>query len=332
MGQGRLRARFAAMAAGVVAAAMGGPIGAQQTGPTSADPEANIVEALVVTARRPAPAWWRVRDEATGSTVWILGVLDTPIPPDVAWRRQELDERLKGAKALITGAQLHAGLEDIFGFFKLWSMIRTDDMEAGLDPALRARFVADRAALSQGPERYAHWRPMIAGSVLLREARPAGSHDVGRQVRAEAGKAGVPAKPAGIYDFMPFARMALSSMTPVTEGACLSAALDDVEAGAGVVRRAAEGWARGDVATALTAPRRFDRCLLLMAGGPELWARSNDDLAGAIAEQLKTPGKAVAVAPLRRLLAKDGLIDALKARGLRVIGPDEDADDVGGGG
>ena len=36
------------------------------------DPEANIVEELVVVARHPAPAWWRV--ERGGSTVWIRRV------------------------------------------------------------------------------------------------------------------------------------------------------------------------------------------------------------------------------------------------------------------
>jgi hypothetical protein len=58
-----------------------------------------------------------------------------------------------------------------------------------------------------------------------------------------------------------------------------------------------------------------------MPGGPDLWRRSTDDQADAIVKALETPGHAVAVAPLRRLLAKDGLIDTLTARGLKVIGP-----------
>jgi uncharacterized protein YbaP (TraB family) len=304
-----------ATAAAVTAAAPAQP----RPSPLPADPEGNIVEELVVTARHPAPAWWRVEKE--GSTVWILGVLDTPLPPDVTWRREELDQRLEGASGLITGAQPHAGLEDIVGLIRLWSMLRTDDMEAALDPALRARFVADRTKLGKGPEPYAHWRPMIAGQVLLRDTRPAGSRDLGRQIRAEAGKRGVPARPAGEYDFVPFAKTALASLTPQSEGQCLAAALDDAEAGADAFRAAAVGWARGDVAAALKAPRRFDRCLLLMAGGPQLWRRSTDDLAEAIARSLETPGHAVAIVALRRLLARDGVVDTLKARGLKVVGP-----------
>jgi len=288
--------------------------------PNVADPEANVVEELVVVARHPAPAWWRV--EKDGSVVWILGVLDTPIPKDMTWRRRELDEHLKGASALITGPRLHAGLEDIFGLFKLYGMLRTQDMEASLDPATRARFVADREKLGKDAERYAHWRPMIAGQLLLRDTRPEAMVDIGRQVRAEAGKAETPVKAAGEYDFIPFAKTALSSLTPTSEGECLNAALDDAEVDPAVYRKAAAGWARGDVGAALTAPRRFDRCLLLMAGGPELWRRSTDDLADAITAALGTPGHAVATVPLRRLVAKDGLIESLKARGLTVVGPD----------
>lgn len=316
----RLRAGLAAVGLALAIAAPG--CAAAQAPAAAGDPEANIVEEMVVVSRHPAPAWWRV--EAGGSTVWILGVLDVPLPKDVTWRKRELDARLEGASALIVAPRLHAGLEDIFGLFKLFGMLRTKTpMEDGLDPALRARFVADREKLGKGPEPYAHWRPMVAGQILLRDTRPEGARDVGRQVRAEAGKRGVPVTSAADYDLVPFAKAALNSLTPQTEGECLSAALDDAEAGPAVYRRAAVGWARGDVGAALQAPRRFDRCLLLMAGGPELWRKSTDDLADAIAQALKTPGHAVATVSLRRLLAKDGLADTLKARGLKVVGPDE---------
>jgi TraB/PrgY/gumN family len=312
-----VRTGLAAVFAAVAMAAA-----AQTPAPPSADPEANIVEELVVVSRHPAPAWWRV--EKDGSTVWILGVLDTPLPKDIRWRRKELDSRLEGANGMVTAPRLHAGLEDIFGLFKLFGMLRSNTpMEEGLDPALRARFVADREKLGKGPEPYEHWRPMVAGQILLRDTRPEGAVDVGRQVHAEASRRGVSVKAAGEYDLVPFAKTALTSLTPASEGECLNAALDDAEAGPAVYRRAAVGWARGDVGAALQAPRRFDRCLLLMAGGPELWRKSTDDLANAIVGALGKPGHSVATVSLRRLLAKDGLADTLKARGLTVVGPND---------
>jgi len=291
--------------------------------PSPADPEAAIVEELVVTARHPAPAWWRVEKE--GATVYILGVLDTPIPPDIRWRREELDARLKGADRLIVGPRLHAGLEDIFGLLGLWSHLRiSGNLEDTLAAPLRDRFVADRLRLGKGAEPYAHWRPMVAGQLLLRDARPAGSSDVGRQIRNEAKRLDIVERAAGQYDLVPLARTALGSLNAEADEACLASALDDAEAGEDIYRQAALGWARGDISAALKAPRRFDRCLLLMAGGPSLWRRSTEDLADAIVRATDKPGHSVAIVPLRRLLAKDGLIDSLQARGLKVIGPADD--------
>jgi hypothetical protein len=295
--------------------------------PSIADPEAAIVEELVVVSRHPEPAWWRV-ERAGGGVVYVLGAPDAPLPPDVTWRRDTLDARLQGAERLIVAPRLHAGLEDLFGLISLYGQLRSKTpMEDGLPPALARRFAADRERLGKGPEPYAHWRPFVAGLILLRDVRPQGSRDIGRQVRADAGRRDVPVKAAGEYDLVPFARTALASLTPASESECLAAALDDAERGAEAFRRAGAGWARGDVATALTAPRQFDRCLLLMAGGPQLWRISTDDLAAAIVEATAKPGaQAVAIVPLRRLLAKDGLIDTLKARGLKVVGPDDPAE------
>jgi hypothetical protein len=46
------------------------------------DPEANLVEELVVNARLPGPAWWKVSDADT--TVYVLGV--PADGPQATWR------------------------------------------------------------------------------------------------------------------------------------------------------------------------------------------------------------------------------------------------------
>ncbi|MBI5941275.1 MAG: TraB/GumN family protein, partial [Caulobacterales bacterium] len=70
-------------------------------------------------------------------------------------------------------------------------------------------------------------------------------------------------------------------------------------------------------------PRNFDRCLLLLSGGAELWRRQSRDDAAAIAAALKKPGKTVAVIGLRRLLAEDGVLEQLREKGFDVAGPGE---------
>jgi hypothetical protein len=74
------------------------------------------------------------------------------------------------------------------------------------------------------------------------------------------------------------------------------------------------------VAAALTEPRGFEKCLLLLGGGPDLWRRVVKDNAAAIEAALARPGHAVAIVSLRPLLAQGGVIQSLEARGLEVEG------------
>lgn len=286
------------------------------------DPEGVIVQELVVTAPERGPAWWRIEDADT--TVWILGIPDGQVPPGAAWDRAGLEKRLKGASALMLGETFRAGLRDIPALLRLRRQLRSKTpVEEQMGPSTRARFVAAREAIGKPASRYADWQPILAGQILLADIRGKGWASVEDQVRAEARRSRTPIRRAGTYKAMPFLNTAVAGLTPQSQGQCLGWALDDIEAGTAPAKRAAQGWARGDVAAALTAPRNFDRCLLVLAGGPQLWRSAVGDQAQAIAGLLATPGHAVAVVPLRRLLAKDGVIETLEARGVEVRGPRE---------
>ena len=67
------------------------------------DPEANLVEELVVNARLPGPAWWKVSDADT--TVYVLGV-PAVVPKDLEVDHSVLKRRLDGANVLIMGQEL----------------------------------------------------------------------------------------------------------------------------------------------------------------------------------------------------------------------------------
>jgi hypothetical protein len=303
--------------------ALAGPA-VPQPAPELADPEANIVEALVVPAPDKGPAFWRIEDE--DSTVYILGLPDSELPKGLAWDTRGVDRRLHGAKALIGGGDAYRlGLFDLGLAFKLFKDIRSKGpMEETLPPDLAARFAADRERLGKGPERYQHWGPMVAGQMLMREAgigpRPTQAES---QIRELARKAKVEQKRGPSTDAAPFFRAVHQTLTPQIQQLCLSAALDDIEAGQGRFDAAARGWAVGDVRKAISAPRSYEKCGLLLGGGPELWRQVTDGQATMIAAALETPGKTVAMVRLRRLLAKDGVIETLEARGIEVHGPRE---------
>lgn len=298
-------------------------IGSARAAPIE-DPEGTVVDAFVVQAVEPGPAWWRVSDG--DSIVYILGAPESPMPPGVTWDRRTVERRLTGANSLLMGTSMTAGLRDLPALLKIRAQLKSKTpLEPGLSPALRARFVAARTRLGQPPSRYAGWTPLVAGALVYGDSRDRkkGWTYTRAAVTAAAKKRKVKVTYSAQYKAVPFARAAIAGLTPAIHQQCLESALEDIETSEARVRASAAGWARGDVALALTAPRNFDGCLLLLSGGAELWRRQSRDDAAAIATALKKPGKAVAVIGLRRLLAEDGVLEQLRDKGFDVAGPGE---------
>ena len=289
-----------------------------------ADPEANVVEELVVVARDKGPAWWRVSDDDT--TVYILGLPETALPPGLAWDVTPLQRRLRGSNALVGGSRAYTlGLRDIGLLLKLRRDLRQKGgMEDDLPAPLRARFVAGRERLGKDAKHYAGWGPLVAGQILVRDARegPRWS-EAEPQVRRLARKLKVREVRAKPRQAAPVLREVRVGLTDDVQLTCLDAALDDVEAGPAAAAAAARAWAQGDVPGALKAPRGFEKCLLALAGGSQVWSQAVQDDATEIAEALKAPGKAVAMVRLRRLLARGGVVETLEQMGYEVDGPNE---------
>ena len=94
-----------ALAAALFASAAPAPVLAQvpltpsaQLPAGAVDPNETLVEELVVTARLPGPAWWRVSD--ADSTVYVMGV-PSVIPKGSGWDPSVLERRLEGANLVI---------------------------------------------------------------------------------------------------------------------------------------------------------------------------------------------------------------------------------------
>lgn len=287
------------------------------------DPEGVLVEELIVRAKEPGPAWWRVKDADT--TVWILALSADQLPAGVTWDDRYLKRRIAGANQLIIGNRigLRGGLKDIPKLLKARAALKSKTpMEDGLTPDLRARFVAQRQRIGQPAKRYASWTPLMAGQMLVQDAQGK-APSVTSGIEAAAKKAKVKSVTPAIYDAVPFIKGALTSLTPAVHQRCLDGALDDLEAPHDQGVAAARAWATGDVPGALKAPRGFDKCVLLLGGGEDLWNRAADDAARAIVEALKTPGHAVALVSLRSLVAENGIGARLEARGVEVLTPGE---------
>ncbi len=292
--------------------------------PGARDVEGTLIDELVVNGGPTGgPAFWTVADG--DSKVFILGVPGA-LPKGTQWATAKLEARLKGANGLILPPNVRASPFKAVAFFltQRKSFQSPRPMEETLPPALRDRFVAARQQLGKKPARYAKWKPAVAGVLMAGDFRGAARVSLGEpqgKVRALARAAGVREHRVASYDAMPVLRQ-FTTLPDEAHRACLADTLTEVEAGAGRLQIAAQGWARGDVKAALTAERGYDRCLASAPAVGALIERGMADTAAAIAGAMGKPGKTVAVVELRQLLARGGVLDRLRARGFRIETPE----------
>ncbi len=288
----------------------------------AADPESTVVEQLIVTARQPGPAWWRVSNST--SVVYILG-LPSALPKGQTWNTSVVERRLKGANEVIGPPTATAGASDTLAFLSILNQLHTKDaMEDGLPANLKARFEADRGRLSDDPRAYSHWAPAVAGLQMVGDWRKKTGLDAAepaKTVRHLAEHDGVKFVPAATYKALPLFK-AIAAQAGQMGPPCLTDALDEIEAGAGPVRAAADGWARGDVRAALGEQRGYEKCANSFPGGAELTRQAMRDTTGAIAGALAKPGHSLALVNLRALLAAGGVLQQLQARGYKIEKPD----------
>ncbi|RYF92794.1 MAG: TraB/GumN family protein [Caulobacteraceae bacterium] len=297
-----------------------GPGATAQPSPAAGDdPEGTLVEELVISSNLGGPAFWKVSDGDT--TVYVLGAPGS-LPRGTRWDERRLALRLDGARALILPPKIKARPVVMTAFF----LGNQKKFQGGppVDGALAARLERARAGLKVKPATLAKWKPGVQGAILAGELQKPLKMDDDQpaaRIIAMARKARVRQVRAGAaIDPMPAVK-SLLSLDEAGHRICLEDALDEVEAGRGRIREAADGWARGDVKAALRAERGFDRCLARLPLLASLSRRAMTDTSGAIARQMAVPGKAVAVVELRQLLARGGVLDQLRARGFRVETP-----------
>lgn len=289
--------------------------------PAPYDPDGTLVEELVVTARERGPAFWTVT--RGDSVVHVLGV------PSVAPKRMQWDQagfmrRLKGANAVILPARgMRVRLTSVPGAAIAYLKLKTSTpFEETLPPGERARFVAARENLGQPAKRYETKNALAAGVLMIgdyREKHTLTDSDPSKLIRYLAEQAGVPTVNKS-YDLGPL----LGALAKTRAGAgrvCLDAVLNEVSAGPEATLAATRAWAAGDVRGALAQERTYERCMNEAPGAAAFDSRVKADQAALIAEALKRPGHAIAVVPLRPLLAQGGVLDRLRAQGFEIGTP-----------
>ena len=307
-------------------AASTSPAFAQQAAPV--DPQANLIEELVVNARTPGPAWWKVSDADT--TVYVLGVPGLT-STKLTYDNVALKHRLDGANVLIMGQEADVSVVRIVSLALTGKryFLSEKPMRETLPPDLRARLEARLKATKEGVASLDEVKPAFAGFLMANSQDGNLSIHLGSltdEIRDLAKSKDLARRPRienlSGYSLVGAIKTLGAAPEPLQE-LCLDAGLRQAESGDGGIKLLGERWARGEVRQVVSADRGFARCL---ASNPSIAHELRDgqeDAVKAIAKALKTPGKAVAVIELRSLLAQGGVLDELRAQGFTVTTPGE---------
>jgi len=295
--------------------------------PKTVDPTSTLVDALVVNANLPGPAWWKV--SKGDAAVFILGLPELA-PKSVAFDDTLLRERLGGATQLILAPAPDANLFGLIGFAFTAKRTFSDrtPLSQQLPPEMADRLHSLLARRGQKPDAYDKLKPAIAGFVLANsddgKALTLSVGDLQDSVEKLARSKAVTPHPkivsTGRYDVLAEVK-ALASLSPPAQLACFDDGLRTAERGQGGVKAVAAAWAKGRVRDLASADRGFQACL---SSSPTVAAdlrRGIDASTAAIKRALETPGLSVALVDLRPLLAQDGVLDRLRRQGYDIHTP-----------
>ncbi len=295
---------------------------------TPVDSQANLVEELVVNARLPGPAWWKVTDADT--TVYVMGV-PAFAPDKLDFDDSVLRRRLDGANVLILGQEPEVRILSLLALIpgRGKPFVMSKPMRQTLPPDLRDRLEKQLKARGKLVSEHDDMKPALAGFIIANDRGGSGvSITLGKltyRIRDLAKSKDIAAPPRikklDDYDLIGMVKSLADAPQPLQE-LCLDAGLKQAENGLATVRETAEQWAEGQVREVVSAERGYQRCLASTPWIARQFRDGQDDAVGAITAALKKPGKAVAVIELRSLLTEGGVLDRLRAKGFTVVAPE----------
>jgi hypothetical protein len=256
----------------------------------------------------------------------IMGSV-TPMQHQLRWNQRPIQAALEGSRLLIGAPRTSAGPLQLIGLITstVWKVRQGPPVESLMPLDLRARFVAARTRANQPESRYTHWKPAVAGFLLLSDYRRALGYSEGKpgtKVEAFARQKHVPIVPVENYNAEQLIKVAIK-LSDQQNMNCLAYALDELEYEGAHVQDLNNDWARGDV-RAIDARYRLpalQRCLMQSPAAQALIEQQMSHAADRLWDELRKPGKTVAVIDMAWLLPRDGILDRLKAKGAVVSEP-----------
>lgn len=301
--------------------------------------------AVEVAGVMPGPGLWQVRRD--DHVLWLIGSL-SPVPRRMQWRSAELDARLAEADAILAapGVAVMSGrgmlhmmtlLPSVLGARKLPHKETLADV---LAPDLHARWSALKAEHLGRDRSIERWRPLFAAEKLhgkvVKRAGLSFESPVIDHVAKTARRRKLPRIPAALTITIDNPRRTLREFKQgdLDDVDCFERTLQRLETDVALLSARAGAWATGDI-DALRTLHDSDpssACITALMNSPILRQRGVDDMPARMQAQwvdaaetaLGEHRTTVGVVPIAMLLADDGILATLSARGYRVLGPDEE--------
>lgn len=300
------------------------------------------LDAMVVRGVQPGPGLWKVGKD--GHVLWILGTL-SPLPGRIEWQPGEVEAAIAGSQQVLLPPSV--AFEADVGFFGKLALVpsamkamRNEDgaeLRDVLQAELYARWQVQKQRYlgrDRGVERK---RPMLAAGELYEAAiRKSG---LGRKspvlpwVEKAAKKAGIVPTPTRLEFKIRDPKAAIREFRAggLDDVECFRSVLGAVERDLPTMVERANAWAVGDIEALKRLPREDPRGVCTRALSDSGFAKGrgygdlNEKLAQhwlALAESaLRTNRSTFALLPISELLAPQGYLERLRARGYSVEAP-----------
>lgn len=280
------------------------------------------VDEVIVQARRSGAPTWEVTDGR--STVLLVGAIQA-LPKSLDWRPDALERAAGRADRVLYSQSANISPWDVMRLiWRSGTLTRLPDRTTSADylsPEWEARLGAIGV---RQREDYSRQSFFLTSANLLFDATGL-RRDQGRAVddvvRRVSRRGRTPGERVGrvrgdelIDDLL--------TKPPAEWRPCVEKAVVAAEAGeAGMLARA-EAWRRFDVPTVMESPLEIAILSCWPWGDPEYGPLLREQWGAAVDRALTQEGTTLAVAPLRVLAEPGGVLDALEARGLEIVGPD----------
>lgn len=314
------------------------------------------LEEMVVRGRLPGPPMWKVSNG--DKVLWIFPHLSW-IPKDMIWDSDRVARVIAESQEVLSLPERNwvppkgVMLNPFYvarNFRNGTRAQRNPDggtLEDNLPPELYARFAVLQARYFRGNDGPREMRPLFAGKTMMNSIRKrvglVSGDDILRTIRSLVrGNRDIKLTAISVRvelgdsfnDYEDRMKAVLKSFPPEQEQACFEQQVRHMEEDLDEMRIRANTWAQGNIARFRDVALVFDKSnacddLLMGSSNPEYQAlvgmatRVNQMWLDAATNALSTNASTFAILPINELLAEDGLLSKLKAKGYDVSEPRE---------